>query len=190
MIGSRILVFNNTVIQLLLYNSHSYNKNLYSFWFTHVSIDLCGRVFFFFACFQICPKTLINSIWDAAMTVVDTNLEVLWPISPCAPSAFRPGCWDWTAGGPWCPAACCHSQSTLLQARSAPTRFRMRAIGSVWPTRVCGTPGHWGACHPAPSLRTGLLEVQSWCPERCPSMFLSFWFFALWGDTHTTTGLL
>lgn len=88
-------------------------------------------------------------------TLAVTNLEVLWPTSPCVPSAFRPGGWDWTAGGQWCQAACCHSQSTPLQAQSAPTRCRWRAAEKVWPPQAHWVPGHWQRWHWAPSLRTG-----------------------------------
>lgn len=86
-----------------------------------------------------------------------TNLEVLWPTSPSAPSAFRPGGWGWRAGGRSCRAACCHSPSTPPQARSAPERCRWRAAGRAWPRLHREAPGRWRHWRrrSTPSPRTG-----------------------------------
>lgn len=103
---------------------------------------------------------LINRVFNAAFrprpsTPLVTNLEVLWPTSPCVPSAFRPGGWGWTAGGRSCQAACCRSPSTPLQAQSAPARCRWRAAGRAPPPWARGAPGRWRRWRSAPSPRTG-----------------------------------
>lgn len=141
------------------------------------------------------PSLLINRVFNAAFrprpsAPLVTNLEVLWPTSPCVPSAFRPGGWGWTAGGRSCQAACCRSPSTPLRARSAPARCRWRAAGRAPPPWARGAPGRWRRWRSAPSPRTDSRPrlrrrtfgrpLSPAGPRWLPSASLASWTSALW----------
>lgn len=59
----------------------------------------------------------------------ESYLEVLWPTSQHAPSAFQQVCWGWWEGDRWCQAECYHNLQTPPQARWAPARCTQTARG-------------------------------------------------------------